>query len=134
MGVLSKDLGAFLAYYLRSVSDAYRPTRTADSLAVEREKSNRYAASAMPRSKRTSPRSGAYQGSSAAIERGTRLGYDVFVARNDRNAMHNGSTFGLSLPGAFAESESSPEVHATAELIDVLFGYIAAGAQNRVCL
>lgn len=54
---------------------------------------------------------------------GRTLGYDVFVARNDRNAIYNGSPLGYHCLEHLPNLDLSPEVHATAELIDVLWLY-----------
>lgn len=54
-------------------------------------------------------------------ELGRALGYDVFVARNDRGAQYRGSPLGYRCLACLPDLGLPPEVHATAELIDVLW-------------
>ncbi|GBG02043.1 hypothetical protein AZSI13_13700 [Azospira sp. I13] len=56
-------------------------------------------------------------------ELGRTLGYDVLVARNDRSAQYQGRPLGFHCLEHLPDLGLSPEVHATAELIDVLWLY-----------
>ncbi|NMG42868.1 hypothetical protein GPA22_03840 [Aromatoleum toluvorans] len=56
-------------------------------------------------------------------ELGRALGYDILVARNDRSAQYQGRMLGYHSLEGLPDLGLPPEVHATAELIDVLWLY-----------
>lgn len=56
-------------------------------------------------------------------ELGRALGYDTLVARNDRSAVYQGSQLGYRCLEKLPNLGLPPDVHATAELIDVLWLY-----------
>ena len=56
-------------------------------------------------------------------ELGRSLGYDVFVARNDRGAQYQGKVLGYRCLERLRDLGLPADVHSTAELIDVLWLY-----------
>lgn len=121
--LLSKDLGAFagLLYEIGSgrllVSGNVDDVLQAEKKKAEKAAQARHAdvlAEAEEESEHT-------QIQYLLIKVGRALGYDVFVARNDRHRSYDGQSFAqLTIPG-LPETDWPPEVQETASLIDVIW-------------
>lgn len=125
LGVLSKDLGAFGGMLFEIGVGRLSPGIDGhDSLVTEREKLE-----SVRRKRHAQVEQDMAEGrlhtkvQFQLADLGRALGYDVFVARNDRSAIYNGSPLGYRCLGRLPELGLSPEVRATAELIDVLWLY-----------
>ena len=125
LGMLSRDLGAFSGM-LFEIGVGRLGTADDDStaLTIEREKieqvrRKRHAQVEQDMAEERLHTKVQYQLS----ELGRALGYDVLVARNDRSAIYRGRPLGYSCLKCLPDLGLAPEVHATAELIDVLWLY-----------
>ena len=125
LGVLSKDLGAFGGMLFEIGVGRLSPGIDGhDSLVTEREK-----VESVRRKRHAQVEQDMAEGrlhtkvQFQLADLGRALGYDVFVARNDRSAIYNGSPLGYRCLERLPELGLSPEVRATAELIDVLWLY-----------
>jgi type II restriction enzyme len=125
LGVLSKDLGAFSGMLFEIGVGRLSPDESgAGSLVGEREKLE-----AVRRKRHTQVEQDMteerlhtkVQGQLAEL--GRALGYEVFVARNDRSAVYDGRPLGYRCLEKLPDLGLSAEVHSTVELIDVLWLY-----------
>lgn len=122
IGVLSKDLGAFGGMLFeigvgRLNCGADRDSLIAEQAKVEQIRRKRHAQVEQDLAEERLHTKVQYQ----LAELGRSLGYDVLVARNDRNAVYQGSPLGYRCLEHLPDLGLAPEVHATAELIDVLW-------------
>lgn len=123
LGVLSKDLGAFSGMLFEigsgrlgcDVDDREKLAAEQDKLEQVRRK--RHAQVEQDVAEERLHTKVQYQ----LAELGRALGYDVLVARNDRSAQYRGTALGYRCLERLPDLGLSPEVHATAELIDVLW-------------
>lgn len=125
LGTLSKDLGAFGGLLFEVGVGRVAPGEDGhDSLVTEREKLETVRRKRHAQVEKDMAEERLHtKVQSQLADMGRALGYDVFVARNDRNAIHNGSPLGYRCLAHLPNLALSPEVHATAELIDVLWLY-----------
>ena len=125
LGVPSKDLGAFCGLLFEVGVGRVSPDEEGHhNLLVEREKVEAVRRKRHSQVEKDIAEERVHTKVQAQLGNvGRALGYDVFVARNDRNAMHNGSPLGYRCLEHLPNLSLSPEVHATAELIDVLWLY-----------
>ncbi|MER2552449.1 MAG: hypothetical protein ABTQ28_04195 [Thauera sp.] len=125
LGILSKDLGAFSGMLFEiGVGRLGMVGDGSETLVIEREKleqvrRKRHAQVEQDMAEERLHTKVQYQ----LCELGRALGYDVLVARNDRSAVYRGSPLGYRCLERLPDLGLSPEVHATAELIDVLWLY-----------
>ena len=131
--LLSKDLGALAGLLFEIGSNRLVLAGNADSVLEDlKEKAERAARKrhqeALEDAKEASEHT---QAQHVLIRIGRALGYDVFVARNDRNRSCGGDSFAsLTIPQLPALGLPS-EVQQTVELIDVL--WFAKGSAQPVC-
>ena len=125
LGTLSKDLGAFGGLLFEVGVGRVAPGEDGhDSLVTEREKLETVRRKRHAQVEKDMAEERLHtKVQSQLADMGRALGYDVFVARNDRNAIYNGSPLGYRCLAHLPNLALSPEVHATAELIDVLWLY-----------
>ena len=125
LGVLSKDLGAFGGLLFEVGVGRVSPAEDGhDNLVVEREKLEAVRRKRHAQVEKDIAEERVHTKVQAQLSNvGRALGYGVLIARNDRNAMHNGSPLGYRCLEHLPNLSLSPEVHATAELIDVLWLY-----------
>ena len=125
LGILSKDLGAFSGMLFEiGVGRLGMVGDGSETLVIEREKleqvrRKRHAQVEQDMAEERLHTKVQYQ----LCELGRALGYDVLIARNDRSAVYRGSPLGYRCLERLPDIGLSPEVHATAELIDVLWLY-----------
>ena len=124
IGILSKDLGAFSGMLFeigvgRLCCGDDRDSLIAEQAKVEQIRRKRHAQVEQDLAEERLHTKVQYQ----LAELGRTLGYDVLVARNDRNAVYQGSPLGYRCLEHLPDLGLAPEVHATAELIDVLWLY-----------
>lgn len=125
LGILSKDLGAFSGMLFEiGVGRLGMVGDGSETLIIEREKleqvrRKRHAQVEQDMAEERLHTKVQYQ----LCELGRALGYDVLIARNDRSAVYRGSPLGYRCLERLPDLGLSPEVHATAELIDVLWLY-----------
>ncbi|WP_018988608.1 hypothetical protein [Aromatoleum toluclasticum] len=125
LGILSKDLGAFSGMLFEiGVGRLGMVGDGSETLVIEREKleqvrRKRHAQVEQDMAEERLHTKVQYQ----LCELGRALGYDVLIARNDRSAVYRGSPLGYRCLERLPDLGLSPEVHATAELIDVLWLY-----------
>ena len=130
---LSKDLGAFAGLLFEIGSNRLVVAGNADSTLKEfQERAHRAARKrheqALADVREASEHT---QVQHVLIRLGRALGYDVFVARNDRHRVCHGESFAaLTLPD-LPSLELPPEVRQTVELIDVI--WFGKGSQELVC-
>ena len=131
--LLSKDLGALAGLLFEIGSNRIVLAANAESVLEElREKAAKAAKKrhqdALNDEREASEHT---QAQHVLIRVGRALGYDVFVARNDRSRTCAGDSFAsLTIPTLPAMG-LSPDVHQTVELIDVL--WFAKGSSQPVC-
>ncbi|MDT3670605.1 MAG: hypothetical protein ROZ37_09760 [Aromatoleum sp.] len=122
LGILSKDLGAFSGM-LFDIGVGRLGATGADSVLIsareklERIRRKRHEQVQHDLTEERLHTKVQYQ----LCELGRVLGYDVLVARNDRSAAYQGSPLGYHCLDRLPDLGLSSEVHATAELIDVLW-------------
>lgn len=125
LGILSKDLGAFSGMLFEiGVGRLGMVGDGSETLVIEREKleqvrRKRHAQVEQDMAEERLHTKVQYQ----LCELGRALGYDVLIARNDRSAVYRGSPLGYRCLERLPDLGLSPEVHATAELINVLWLY-----------
>lgn len=125
VGTLSKDLGAFSGMLFEIGVGRLSPGGNGkEILSAEREKleqvrRKRHAQVEQDVVEERLHTKVQYQ----LAELGRTLGYDVLVARNDRSAQYQGRPLGYRCLDCLPDLGLPPEVHATAELIDVLWLY-----------
>lgn len=125
LGTLSKDLGAFSGMLFEIGVGRLAPdsngqqTLAADQEKLEKSRRKRHAQVEQDVVEERLHTKVQHQLS----ELGRTLGYDVLVARNDRSAQYQGRPLGFHCLEHLPDLGLSPEVHATAELIDVLWLY-----------
>ena len=125
LGILSKDLGAFSGMLFEiGVGRLGMVGDGSETLVIEREKleqvrRKRHAQVEQDMAEERLHTKVQYQ----LCELGRALGYAVLIARNDRSAVYRGSPLGYRCLERLPDLGLSPEVHATAELIDVLWLY-----------
>ncbi len=131
LGILSKDLGAFSGM-LFEIGVGRLNCNGADTLNVEHEKVEQV------RRKRHNQvqQDLAEERLHTKVQHqlcklGRALGYDTLVARNDRSAVYQGSPLGYRCLERLPELGLPPDVHATAELIDVL--WLFKGSAKIAC-
>lgn len=123
LGILSKDLGAFSGM-LFEIGVGRLSCNGADSLNIEHEKveqvrRKRHRQVQQDLAEERLHTKVQYQ----LCELGRALGYNTLVARNDRSAVYHGSPLGYRCLERLPDLGLPPDVHATAELIDVLWLY-----------
>jgi len=123
LGILSKDLGAFCGM-LFEIGVGRLSCNGADTLNVEHEKveqvrRKRHNQVQQDLAEERLHTKVQYQ----LCELGRALGYDTLVARNDRSAVYQGSPLGYRCLEKLPDLGLPPEVHSTAELIDVIWLY-----------
>ena len=125
LGTLSKDLGAFSGMLFEIGVGRLAPdsngqqTLAAEQEKLEKSRRKRHAQVEQDVVQERLHTKVQHQLS----ELGRTLGYDVLVARNDRSAQYQGRPLGFHCLEHLPDLGLSPEVHATAELIDVLWLY-----------
>ncbi|AEV25465.1 MULTISPECIES: hypothetical protein [Azospira] len=125
LGTLSKDLGAFSGMLFEIGVGRLAPdsngqqTLAAEQEKLEKSRRKRHAQVEQDVVEERLHTKVQHQLS----ELGRTLGYDVLVARNDRSAQYQGRPLGFHCLEHLPDLGLSPEVHATAELIDVLWLY-----------
>lgn len=125
VGALSKDLGAFSGMLFEigvgrlALNSSGQETLVAEQEKLERIRRKRHAQVEQDVAEERLHTKVQHQLSAL----GRTLGYDVMVARNDRNAQYQGYPLGYHCLEHLPEVGLSSEVHATAELIDVLWLY-----------
>lgn len=125
LGTLSKDLGAFSGMLFEIGVGRLAPdsngqqTLAAEQEKLEKSRRKRHAQVEQDFVEERLHTKVQHQLS----ELGRALGYDVLVARNDRSAQYQGRPLGFHCLEHLPDLGLSPEVHATAELIDVLWLY-----------
>ncbi len=125
LGSLSKDLGAFSGMLFEIGVGRLAPdsngqqTLVAEQEKLEKSRRKRHAQVEQDVAEERLHTKVQHQLS----ELGRTLGYDVLVARNDRSAQYQGRPLGFHCLEHLPDLGLSPEVHATAELIDVLWLY-----------
>lgn len=125
LGTLSKDLGAFSGMLFEIGVGRLAPdsngqqTLAAEQEKLEKSRRKRHAQVEQDFVEERLHTKVQHQLS----ELGRTLGYDVLVARNDRSAQYQGRPLGFHCLEHLPDLGLSPEVHATAELIDVLWLY-----------
>lgn len=130
---LSKDLGAFAGLLFEVGSNRIVVSGNADKVLEElRERAAKAATrrheQALAEEQEASEHT---QAQHALIRLGRSLGYDVFVARNDRSRRCHGDSFGaLTMPG-LPPLDLPDEVRQTVELIDVI--WFGKGTGELVC-
>ncbi len=122
LGILSKDLGAFSGM-LFEIGVGRLGATGADSVLISaREKLERIQRKRHEQVQRDLTEERLHTKVQYQLcELGRALGYDVLVARNDRSAAYQGSAIGYHCLDRLPNLGLSSEVHATAELIDVLW-------------
>lgn len=131
--LLSKDLGALAGLLFEVGSHRIAVTANADSaLKAIEEKAARTARkrheAALDDQREASEHTRVQH---ALIQIGRSLGYDVFVARNDRNRTCGPDSFAELTVPALPQLGLAPDVRQTVELIDVL--WFAKGASRLMC-
>lgn len=125
VGTLSKDLGAFSGMLFEIGVGRLAPagdgkeTLTAEREKLEQVRRKRHAQVELDVAEERLHTKIQFQ----LAELGRALGYDVLVARNDRSAQYQGTPLGYRCLERLPDLGLPPEVHATAELIDVLWLY-----------
>lgn len=125
LGVLSKDLGAF-GGMLFEIGIGRLPVGAngQDSLVAEREKQESLRRKRHVQVEQDMAEERLHTKVQHQLANlGRTLGYDVFVARNDRGTVFNGSPLGYRCLEKLPDLGLPPDVHSTAELIDVLWLY-----------
>ena len=130
---LSKDLGAFAGLLFEIGSNRIVISGNADRVLEElREKAAKAAKKrhqdALADEKEASEHT---QAQHTLIRIGRALGYDVFVARNDRGRSCHGESFSALTIPALPPLEVASEVRQTVELIDVI--WFGKGTSELVC-
>ncbi|MBI4190944.1 MAG: hypothetical protein HY525_10455 [Betaproteobacteria bacterium] len=130
---LSKDLGAFAGMLFEVGSNRLIVSVTVDSALKAAEE--RAAKAAAQRHKQVlsehQEASEHTQAQHSLITVGRALGYDVFVARNDRHRICHGEDFSLLTITELPDLGLSPDVRDTVELIDVI--WLQRGEPRIVC-
>ena len=131
--LLSKDLGAVAGLLFEIGANRIVLPGNADSVLEElREKAAKAARKrhqeALEDQREASEHT---QAQHVLIRIGRALGYDVFVARNDRNRSCGGDAFASITLGDLPQLGLPPEVRQTVELIDVI--WFARGSSELVC-
>ncbi|MCK5867944.1 MAG: hypothetical protein KAG07_00790, partial [Candidatus Thalassarchaeum sp.] len=121
IGILSKDLGAFSGM-LFEIGVGRLGCNGAETLNAEHEKVEQ-----VRRKRHTQVQQDLAEErlhtkvQHQLCELGRALGYDTLVARNDRNAVYQGSPLGYRCLDKLPNLGLPSDVHSTAELIDVLW-------------
>jgi len=124
LGMLSKDLGAFGGMLFEIGIGRLGAGDGQEKLVAEREKLEQIRRKRHVQIERDMTEERLHTKVQFQLaELGRVLGYDVMVARNDRSAAYQGSPLGFRCLERLPDLGLSPEVHATAELIDVLWLY-----------
>lgn len=130
---LSRDLGAFAGLLFEIGSNRIVLAGNADGVLKELHAQAEKAAKKRHQEALADEREASQhtQAQHTLIRIGRALGYDVFVARNDRNRVCHGELFAaLTLP-ALPAMDLSDEVRQTAELIDVI--WFVKGRSELAC-
>lgn len=123
LGILSKDLGAFCGM-LFEIGVGRLSCNGADTLNVEHEKVEQVRRKRHNQVQQDLAEERLHTKVQHQLcELGRALGYDTLVARNDRSAVYQGSPLGYRCLEKLPDLGLPPEVHSTAELIDVLWLY-----------
>lgn len=123
LGILSKDLGAFCGM-LFEIGVGRLNCNGADTLNVEHEKVEQVRRKRHNQVQQDLAEERLHTKVQHQLcELGRALGYDTLVARNDRSAVYQGSPLGYRCLEKLPDLGLPPEVHSTAELIDVLWLY-----------
>lgn len=123
LGMLSKDLGAFSGM-LFEIGVGRLNCNGADTLNVEHEKVEQVRRKRHNQVQQDLAEERLHTKVQHQLcELGRALGYDTLVARNDRSAVYQGSPLGYRCQEKLPDLGLPPEVHSTAELIDVLWLY-----------
>lgn len=130
---LSKDLGAFAGLLFEIGSNRMVVSGNADHVLKElQEKAGK---AAKKRHEETladlAQASEHTQAQHTLIRLGRALGYDVFVARNDRGRTCHGDSFSMLTMPALPPLELSDDVRQTVELIDVI--WFEKGGSELIC-
>lgn len=131
--LLSKDLGAFAGLLFEIGSNRLILPGNAD-VALQAAEERAAKAAAKRHQEIISDQQEASEHTQAQhmlIKIGRALGYDVFVARNDRHRVCHGDNFSLLTLASLPPVALSPEVRDTVELIDVI--WLTRGQPNIVC-
>jgi len=121
LGILSKDLGAFCGM-LFEIGVGHLCCDGADTLNVEHEKVEQVRRKRHNQVQQDLAEERLHTKVQHQLcELGRALGYDTLVARNDRSAVYQGSQLGYRCLEKLPNLGLPPDVHATAELIDVLW-------------
>lgn len=131
LGILSKDLGAFSGM-LFEIGVGRLNCNGADTLNVEHEKVEQVRRKRHNQVQQDLAEERLHTKVQHQLcELGRALGYDTLVARNDRSAVYQGSPLGYRCLERLPELGLPPDVHATAELIDVL--WLFKGSAKIAC-
>lgn len=123
LGILSKDLGAFSGM-LFEIGVGRLGSNGADTLNIEHEKVEQTRRKRHSQVQRDLAEERLHTKVQYQLcELGRALGYDTLVARNDRSAVYQGSPLAYRCLERLPDLGLPPDVHATAELIDVLWLY-----------
>lgn len=123
LGILSKDLGAFCGM-LFEIGVGRLNCSGSDTLNVEHEKVEQVRRKRHNQVQQDLAEERLHTKVQHQLcELGRALGYDTLVARNDRSAVYQGSPLGYRCLEKLPDLGLPPEVHSTAELIDVLWLY-----------
>ena len=131
--LLSKDLGALAGLLFEIGANRIVLAGNADSVLQELQEKAAKAAKKRHQEALEDQREASEhtQAQHVLIRIGRALGYDVFVARNDRNRSCGGDVFASITLGDLPQLGLAPEVRQTVELIDVI--WFAKGSPELVC-
>ena len=131
--LLSKDLGALAGLLFEIGANRIVLAGNADSVLQELQEKAAKAAKKRHQEALEDQREASEhtQAQHVLIRIGRALGYDVFVARNDRNRSCGGDVFASITLGDLPQLGLAPEVRQTVELIDVI--WFARGSSELVC-
>jgi len=131
LGILSKDLGAFSGM-LFEIGVGRLNCNGANTLNVEHEKVEQVRRKRHNQVQQDLAEERLHTKVQHQLcELGRALGYDTLVARNDRSAVYQGSQLGYRCLERLPDLGLPPDVHATAELIDVL--WLFKGSAKIAC-
>lgn len=131
LGILSKDLGAFCGM-LFEIGVGRLNCNGAETLNVEYEKVEQVRRKRHNQVQQDLAEERLHTKVQHQLcELGRALGFDTLVARNDRSAVYQGSPLGYRCLERLPDLGLPPDVHATAELIDVL--WLFKGSAKIAC-